>query len=283
MQQTPLSSTEYIPVHGQWERKDHPNWPERAFEVPEVTTPGQVYYVRKGFFVAMGTTARLEKLPSGGIAKTPLENPLNPMQERINRESMACELAVYRLLGDVPFAPKLLGWDAVSCTLTLEDQANGSLEAYIGSGHDADTKTRTKWAAQAAKALAGLHVREVIHADVAPRNFLLNQDLDLLICDFAGSSFSGRPVPPSAPGSRYQAKPWGRDYVPTEADDIFGLGSVLYFIMTGNEVYSDLADDEVERRLQLQDFPAIPSPHGWIVDACWTGYFTTAEAVANAY
>lgn len=45
------------------------------------------------------------------------------------------------------------------------------------------------------------------------------------------------------------SKRWGQHYVPADADDVFGLGSILYFIMAGKEPYSDLDDNEVVRRL----------------------------------
>ncbi|EGY23418.1 uncharacterized protein VDAG_04856 [Verticillium dahliae VdLs.17] len=124
----PLPSIEYIPVHGAWEKKDHPNWPASAFKIPDVIKPGQVFYLRKGKFVDMGTIARIELLPTGEVVKTPLENPLNPREEQMNRDNMQYENEIYRLLGDVSFVPKLLGWDSASCTLTLEHQTNGSLD-----------------------------------------------------------------------------------------------------------------------------------------------------------
>lgn len=82
------------------------------------STEGVVYYVRKGHFVGIGTTALVERLPSGGgIVKTPLQNPFNAIEERMNREAMEREAEVYRLMmGDDGNAaiPKLLGWDAQS-------------------------------------------------------------------------------------------------------------------------------------------------------------------------
>jgi serine/threonine protein kinase len=243
----------------------------------------------------MGTTALVERLPSGdAIVKTPLRNPLNPIEERMSREGMAREAEVYHRLmsggegNDMPVIPKLLSWDAQSCTLTLEHQCNGDLATYIKDNDaagtlDADLETRGKWAAQAARALVSLHDKQVIHADVAPRNFLLNDSLDLCICDFAGSFFPGSPAPTSAPGPRYQARSWGRGYVPTEADDLFGFGSVLYFIMVGNEPYSDLDDAEVQRRFEAHLFPETGSlPYGSVIDDCWNGRLTTARAVVQA-
>ncbi|KAM3501122.1 hypothetical protein MY10362_005822, partial [Beauveria mimosiformis] len=208
----PPPSLEYIPVYGEWERKHYPNWPEARFQIPAIKEhAGQVYYLRKGDLVGFGTTALVERLPSGNaIVKTPLQNPLNPAEERMNREAVAREAEVYQRLSsgdgnDLPTIPKFLGWDAQSCTLTLEHQSNGDLATYFRDNDAAsgvDIKTRGTWAIQAARALVSLHDKEVIHADVAPRNFLLNNNLDLCICDFAGSIFPGSSVETGAPGSR---------------------------------------------------------------------------------
>ncbi|KAH7308561.1 kinase-like domain-containing protein [Stachybotrys elegans] len=275
-------SVEYIPIPGEWERKEHPTWPDAVFQIPKSGMPGQIYYIRKGYFICNGATARIERLPTGEIVKTPLENPLNPKAESMNRHGMEREYTVYQMLGDIPFIPKFIGWDPALCTLTLEHQRNGSLDDYMARC-DADPTIRTKWAVQAAQALATLHAKEIKHADVAPRNFLLDGNLDIRICDFAGSSIPESPAPPSAPGPRYQARLWGQGYIPTEADDIFGLGSVLFFIMDGKEVFSGLDDEEIQCRFQRQEFPATEHlQFGRVIYGCWTGYFLTAEAVGDA-
>ncbi|EGX93280.1 Protein kinase-like domain [Cordyceps militaris CM01] len=289
----PPPSLEYIPVYGEWERKHFPHWPEARFQIPAIKEhAGQVYYLRKGDLVGWGTTALVERLPSGdAIVKTPLQNPLSPTEERMNREAVAREAEVYQRLrsgdrDDMRTVPKFLGWDAQSCTLTLEYQPNGDLATYVRDNDAAsglDLETRGKWATQAARALASLHDEQVIHADVAPRNFLLNKSLDLCICDFAGSIFPGSSIETGAPGPRYQAGRWGRGYVPTKADDLFALGSVLYFIMTGNEPYADLTDVEVGRRFQAAEFPETGSVQcGSVIDDCWHGRLTTAQAVVQA-
>lgn len=238
----------------------------------------------------MGGTAFVERLPSGNaIVKTPLQNPLNPVAERMNREAMVREAKIYRLMAEDDTntaTPKFLGFDEQSCTLMLEYQCNKDLLSYINNtpgADDIDLTTRGKWATQAARALVSLHDKGVIHSDIATRNFLLNGNLDLCICDFTESFLAEYPASNGAPGVRYQAKWWGQHYVPTEADDVFGLGSVLYFIMAGKEPYSDLDDNEVVRRFQAQEFPETSHlRYASVVRDCWMGRLTTTRGVVQA-
>ncbi|KAL2756567.1 hypothetical protein ACRALDRAFT_208498 [Sodiomyces alcalophilus JCM 7366] len=71
---------------------------------------------------------------------------------------------------------------------------------------------------------------DVIHCHVAPRNFILNATLDLHIADFAGSSVA-RSSPTVGPGPRYEPPNWSWHRPGNKSDDIFALGSVMYFIM----------------------------------------------------
>ncbi|PCD23171.1 hypothetical protein AU210_014694 [Fusarium oxysporum f. sp. radicis-cucumerinum] len=273
----------YVPVPGEWERKLHPNWPESTFRIPDLVPDGHIYYIRKGDYVRRGATALVERLPSGHIAKTPLPNPYDTVGEQKARQNMQHEYNVYCFIGPCQFIPKLIDWDSKCKTLVLEDHVNGDLETFLTTNCDTDVDTRQRWALQAAQALASLHNIGVTHQDVTPRNFLLDKNMNLRICDFAGSSFPGHPVSTGAPGPRYQSRAWDREYVPTQADDIFSLGSVLYFIMSGEEPYSKLDEDEVKRRFENLDFPV--SDYfgcGAVIQNCWSGQFITAEQVVQA-
>ncbi|CAH0022712.1 unnamed protein product [Clonostachys rhizophaga] len=183
-----ISVTDPSNIPGEWEQKLHPGWPpESTFQIPDPIPDAHIYYVRKGDYVRRGATALVERLPSGHIAKTPLLNPYDPDEERKARQSTENEYE--------------------SKTLVLEDHANGDLDTYLKNHCDTDAGTRQKWALQAAQALRALHCAQVIHQDVTPRYFLLDDSLDLRICDFAGSSFPGHTSSTGAPGSRYQSRP----------------------------------------------------------------------------
>lgn len=107
---------------------------------------------------------------------------------------MEREALVYSLLGTRNLISELIAWDLESCILTLRNYPNGDLETYIQKPHydtRVDIGTRLRWASQAAEPVAALHIKGVIQNDVSPRNLLLDEDLNLRICDFAGSSLPG--------------------------------------------------------------------------------------------
>lgn len=89
------------------------------------------------------------------------------------------------------------------------------------------------WAKQAAEGLAALHSIGVVHCDISPRNFLLDLDLNLRISDFGGASLSGS-EPSAVAQTRFRHPQFDWDAPPTYGDDIFSLGSLIYFIMTGS-------------------------------------------------
>ncbi|KAH7358837.1 kinase-like domain-containing protein [Plectosphaerella cucumerina] len=257
---------EALVVGAEWERELHPKWPESAFRIPDAIPDGFIYFITRGEYIGSGSTALVERLPSGHIVKTPLVNPYDSWQEKKNRKNMDREHQVYLQLGSIPFVPKLIDWEDESKALTLEYLPRGDLLTFLK-----------------AQALTSLHSVGVIHQDVTPRNFLLTEDLDLRICDFAGSSYPGNTAFTGSPGPRYQSKIWRRGYCPTQADNVFSLGSVLYFIMTAEEPFSNLDDEEVESRFGDLNFPETDGLScGAVIQDCWRGRLSTAEQVVAA-
>ncbi|KAG7105969.1 Serine/threonine protein kinase OSK1 like [Verticillium longisporum] len=248
---------------------------------PDKDHTREVYYTRKGKFVGCGSNVIVEQLDSGHIIKSPLPNPFKPNQEERNRRKMEREVAIYEHLGSCPHIPRLISWDPIPATLTLECLANQDLHQYVQSGVEVPFSIRTRWASQAATALAALHSAGVTHNDVAPRNFLLDGSLNLRICDFASSSLPNGSAPEDAPGPRYQSHRWAPGYLPTQADDIFALGSVIYFIMTGLEPLSELEDEEVEYQFATGHFPDTQILHGELIQTCWRDRTTTATRVVD--
>jgi serine/threonine protein kinase len=109
---------------------------------------------------------------------------------------------------------------------------------------------------QAAEAVRYIYSKGVIHGDIGIHNFLVQKNSMLALADFGRSRIDGseclvgssvrysRPVPPSQLGLD-----------PTEKDDIFALGTVLYEISTGQRLYADKSDGEIRDLFHKHIFP----------------------------
>jgi hypothetical protein len=127
----PPRTIRYVPVPGEWERELHPKWPESAFRIPDAIPDGFIYFITRGEYIGSGSTALVERLPSGHIVKTPLVNPYDSWQEKKNRKNMDREHQVYLRLGSIPFVPKLIDWEDESKALTLEYLPRGDLLTFL--------------------------------------------------------------------------------------------------------------------------------------------------------
>lgn len=231
--------------------------------------PGEIIYVSKGVFLTRGGTAIFERLPSGEVVKTPTPNPFCRAEEEDCRQYMRLEAQVYERIGEHPRIPKFIKWDPTTCCLTIEYLENGNLREYMRENHETITsQLRLRWAKQATEGLQVLHYNGAIHCDISPRNFLLDSDLYLKISDFAGSSLSGS-APSAYLDPRYRHPDCELD-VPCFQDDMFGLGSLIYFIMTGNYPYEELPSGEVDKLYKHRQFPEVTSLMcGDIIEQCW--------------
>ncbi|KAM3452023.1 hypothetical protein MY3296_004891 [Beauveria thailandica] len=270
----------YNRIPGPWRRNVLPALPDRAFTIPDTIPHGEIYLITKGDYLGEGATSFVDRLVSGDIVKYPKPNPYCPEKEERCRQQMEIEAEAYRRIGDNARVPRLVHWDASSCCLTLEYLANGSLGSYLQNHDQTTIQQRHAWMAQAAEALAAVHAAKVIHCDVAPRNFMLNDALELHIADFAGSSVCGsRPTIDVSP--RYRRP--GRGPVPTYADDLFALGSVLYYIQTGHEPYHEIPENEAQDRFTVEAFPETATLScGSIIHGCWAGEWDNAQQIFQA-
>ncbi|CAK7229403.1 hypothetical protein SBRCBS47491_007235 [Sporothrix bragantina] len=282
----------YVDIAGEWERALHPNWPETAFQIPKEVPYGTIYHVRKGKFVGFGSTARIELAPQGYVIKTPKSNPYDLREEQRNFADMRHEAEVYLRVGpDCPYIPKLVAWDSDTCCLSLEHLSEGELNHYIKGLKAPDWKPnpphiepslRRRWALQVTRGLCALHAAGIVHADLTPRNVLLGADMNVRVADFAGSSFVGDKKPYKVcAGERYLLPGWTFDRTPVPADDVFLLAGVLYFILTSQEPHHHVESEfDVAKLYEEGTFPDTEGVQGdQILQGCWTGRLTTAEAV----
>lgn len=228
--------------------------------------------------VAVGTTCLVERLADGNIIKTPYLS-----HHHDTAAELATEARIYQLIGPHPLLVPVVSWDESTHALTLGFMSNGTLKDYIPAHPYASTTQRLLWARQAAEALQLVHAVGMVHYDVGPHNFLLDDQRTLRISDFGGSSVDGS-RPEISAGTRYAPadEEWCRGWRPSPAGDVFGLGSTLYYISTGNAPFHDIESDEVDKRFAARVFPAVGDVlAGDVILKCWMGGFTSASEVLS--
>jgi serine/threonine protein kinase len=157
------------------------------------------------------------------------------------------------------------------------------LKEYVRQNNDNITfELQIQWSIQASEAVGILHNHSVIHCDLSPRNFLLDSELNVRIADFGGASLCG-PEPSATPATRFRPPRYDFDAGPVFQYDLFSLGSLIYFIMTGSYPYEDLPSDKVESLFEVNDFPDISSTTGGdLIIKCWKREATSAKSICDS-
>lgn len=193
--------------------------------------------------------------------------------------------------------PRYLGWQTEFPTgILLAETSHGNLQCYIDAhGNKIPLSNRKKWFRHAIEALAYIHGKGVIHCDLRPDNFLVHatsaMSLDLLVCDFGGSMCKELDVDGGSLPDGGFCDP-NLDGDPTYTTDIFGLGSVLYFINKGHwphrgpggffesleesEAYGMRVNDYFKRGV----FPVTGDQFGGeIILKCWTNKYKDVDSI----
>jgi serine/threonine protein kinase len=153
-------------------------------------------------------------------------------------------------------------WDDAPC-LTLEYVPHGSLAGKL-TGQPYSIRQALRLVEQLAEVVSYLHRQGVIHGNLKPTNVLLAADGIPRIVDFrpTGGLFQ-RPQPlddPDPASLVYLAPELIRDPAaePRPYTDIYGLGMILYELLTGQPPFSGTTAQEVLEQVRSQD-PVPPS------------------------
>ena len=245
-----------------------PSNPMTSVKYLELWSPPGVLSVFSG-----GNTARLGFLSDGSVLKYPFDT-----DDSFARKALDIEHCILSALGEHQRLVQYLGKEKHG--LRFAFAANSDVRHYI-STHEPGTLTlqlRQKWVKQAAEGLVFIHSKGVVHCDVHPNNFLLDEHLNLRICDFSGSLL-GELDGKAMESTRYFL-PRDPLSTPNERSDLFALGSVMYYILTGHDPYDTLSDDEVADRFSHGVFPNVCGfTYGDVIYGCWTGHLSTAKEV----
>jgi serine/threonine protein kinase len=194
-----------------------------------------------------------------------------------NDESIQTEAQFLKVIGS---HPRIIASGGITDDgLVLQRAPNGSLNDYIATQPGIAIARKLLWCKQAAEAVKFIHGKHIIHCDINLRNLLLDQNLDLLLADFRGilKSIDGSVILDGFSrecSKSYMRRPRG-DYAYVTTD-IFALGSAIYFIMMGHEVFQ-------LSRFQNEIFPNDNHTCYGIAGKCWRQQYQSASEVVSDF
>lgn len=156
--------------------------------------------------------------------------------------------------------------------------ANGDLQTYLAKCHPSH-KLQLAWFYEMARTLGYVHEKCVLVAGITSRDFLLDSDLSLKLCDFSESSL--------LPLDSNLETVDGNGF--TIQIDIGLLGAVsMYEVVMGNKCEIDLFEDNspTDGRDYWPERKSLPSTDGiwlgWVIEHCWDGEFCGAHSLLQA-
>ncbi|KAL4811327.1 kinase-like protein [Aspergillus unguis] len=219
-------------------------------------------------------------LQNGIAIKTPLRYIWSSDSDvQVNIQSIRREQGVYRRLQSVTDdrskgIVSCIGFLPEATQLTY--MANGDLRTYLAKCRPSH-HLQLAWFREMARTLCYIHARRVLVADIATRNFLLDTDMSLKICDFSEASL----LPLDADMEAVDDNGF------TARKDIGLLGTVMYEIATGDKCDVDLFKDNAptDGRAYWPERTSLPSTEGiwvgWIIEGCWDGQFRSAHSLVR--
>ncbi|KAL2852034.1 kinase-like domain-containing protein [Aspergillus pseudoustus] len=230
--------------------------------------------------IANGSSALV--LLQGGVAvRTPLRFIWTSESDvKANLYSLQREQDVYRRLEDpnddrADGVVRCLGFETEATQLAY--MVNGDLHAYLAKCRPSRQQQLT-WFITMARTLSFVHNKRVLVADIASRNFLLDSDLSVKLCDFSEASLL--PI-----DSDMEAVD---DNGYTIQVDIGFLGAVMYEVATGERCKIDLFKDNAsgDGRAYWPERKFLPPTEGlWIgdiIEGCWNKEFSNARRLVCA-
>ncbi|WAO94552.1 Hypothetical protein NCS54_01214100 [Fusarium falciforme] len=231
--------------------------------------------------LASGTSAFIGEVNNSTVLKYPME-PGGDMTR------LELEHKILMIVGQHPGIITDKGFTEAG--LYLERATNGTILKYLADpNHPSPSlQQRIVWCRQITEAVHHIHAKRVIHCDIQPTNILVDEELHLKLADFQGRYLSedGEVIFDgwSSEPCRYFC-PRDDECEASFSTDLFALGSTIYFIMTGHEVFPDIAygeagwDEKVRSRFSAGIFPEDSHACVNITQKCWRQQYSSADEV----
>ncbi|KAK9456520.1 kinase-like domain-containing protein [Dipodascopsis uninucleata] len=232
-------------------------------------------YAIESDIVGSGATGIVLRLSEERVLKVP--RPFDHCKSDIKKE-----IAIYKVLGN---HERVVTWYEYSEEgVCLEYMPCGSLQDYMLRDHVfIAIYTRIRWIVQITEAIQYVHSKGIIYSDISSRNFLLDRNLNLKICDFSGASCESYNST-SIEISRYRSPERNQHSLkePSINSDLFALGSLIFEIETGTVPFDDILSDEVQSNYSNGIFPDTSQLIcGPIIDLCWRHQYSTCDELMS--
>jgi eukaryotic-like serine/threonine-protein kinase len=162
---------------------------------------------------------------------------------------------------DHPHVTKLYGigrMPAGGYFFAMQLVEGGDLETHVGPARASHAEI-AKWLRQAAAAITAAHERGVVHCDLKPANLLLDRDDNVVVSDFGFAQVLAA-APQTIGGTLAYAAPELIDprFGPiSPATDVWGLGAVLFALLTGRPPWPETDIRRLHTRLERRESPAL--------------------------
>lgn len=199
--------------------------------------------------------------------------------------SIKIEYRILQILGPHPRIVESKG--LAEDGLILKYYPNGTLRNYIKNHPYETLERRIDWCEQIVDTLCFVHSKRVIHCDICLHNILLDDNFDIILADFQGLVTSRETGLTMLDGLTREC---AKSYMPREnlwsasyRTDLFALGSALYHLINGHEVFPELDSFEDEKIISARfangEYPKNDYLGGHIVEKCWRGEYASAAEV----
>lgn len=174
----------------------------------------------------------------------------------VDVKQLAQEVEKLVLLSADRYVVQLLdvGWTASPPYYVMDYIEYGSLEDLLKSSQAIQVTRATKIFEDVATGLMHLHGKGILHCDLKPGNVLLDQDGNPRLADFGQSRLQTDNS--SALGTLFYMAPEQANLrsMPDAKWDVYGLGAILFTMITGKPpYYSDALKEKIEAADSLAD------------------------------
>jgi serine/threonine protein kinase len=222
-------------------------------------------------WIGNGTSSVVKEVSTSVVVKIPHMEPGSSTLRQLEIEA-----EIYERLGSHPNITKFIAFEDGNIYLErLPCTLQSRLIELKNAGKIAPADHVLLWASQIARAFKHIHSQGILQVDIATYNMLLDEENNVKLSDFAGSSIDG--LEPAMCASIYAEHPLHISIQPSIHSELFAVGSAFYEIEALFEPYHDKDFNEIESLFMADQYPETSGLIlGNIIRKCWLRQYKNA-------